>query len=213
MDVVIIEDHKLIRDMLALACRTLLPNATMTLADNGRDGVAACARVQPDLVFLDLVLPDFDGLTLVPQIRAQAAGARVIALSSFADEYTVFRVVRAAVDGFVDKNEQPLDVLKEAIATVLGGGRYLSPTAQRLNAELRADPGGFDKILSDQEQRLLVLFGEGLTNAEVASQLSMTANTVKAHRRNIHRKLGIHSAPELMNYALRKGFTRVRRAT
>jgi two-component system, NarL family, invasion response regulator UvrY len=211
MNVVIIEDHKLIRDMLALACRSLLPTATLTVADNGRAGIEACARAQPDLVFLDLVLPDTDGLNLVPEIRAVAHGARVIALSSFADEYTVYRVVRATVEGFVDKNEQPLDVLKEAIETVMAGRRYLSPTAQRLNAELRADPGGFDKVLSDQEQRLLVLLGEGLTNADVATQLGMTANTVKVHRRNIHRKLGIHSAPELMNYALRKGFTRIRR--
>jgi DNA-binding NarL/FixJ family response regulator len=211
MNIVIIEDQKLVRDMLALACRTLMPAAVLTVADNGRDGLTACARAQPDLVFLDLVLPDADGLTLVPEIRAAVASARIIALSSFADEYTVFRVLRAAIEGFVDKNEQPLDVLKEAVEAVMAGRRYLSPTAQRLSAELRADPAGFDKVLSDLEQRLLVLFGEGLTNAEVAGLLGMTTNTIKVHRRNIHRKLGIHSAPELMNYALRKGFTRVRR--
>lgn len=211
MNVVIIEDQALIRDMLALACRSLVAVDELALAETASEGVAACGRVRPDLVFLDLVLPDADGLDLVPAIREAAPQGRIIALSSFADAYTVFRVTRAAIDGFVDKNEQPLDVLKEAVETVLAGQRFLSPTALRLSAELRADPDGFDKVLSDQEQRLLVFFGEGLTNAEIATQLGMTANTVKVHRRNIHRKLGIHSAPELMNYALRKGFTRIRR--
>lgn len=209
--IVIIEDHRLIRDMLALTCRSLVPAAELTVADNGRDGVAACKRVQPDLVFLDLVLPDSDGIELLAEIHRSAPAARTIALSSFADEYTVYRALRARVDGFVDKNEQPLHVLKEAIETVMAGRKYYSPTVERLKLELRTDPASFEKLLSDQEQRLLVFFGEGLTNKDVAVQLGMTANTVKVHRRNIHRKLGIHSAPELMNYALRKGFTRVRR--
>lgn len=209
--VVIIEDHRLIRDMLDLTCRNLMPKATVAVADTAAAGVALCAERQPDLVFLDLVLPDADGIDVLPRIIAAAPAARTIALSSFADEYTVHRALRAHVHGFVDKNEQPLHVLREAIEAVMSGSSYFSPTVQRLKQDLRADPASFEKLLSDREQHLLVLFGEGLTNKEVAEQLGMTANTVKVHRRNIHRKLGIHSAPELMNYALKKGFTRIRR--
>lgn len=211
MVVVIIEDHTLIRDMLAMACRGILPTAQVTVAERGRDGVEACAATQPDLVFLDLVLPDADGLLLVPEIRRAAASSRIIVLSSFLDEYTVHRATRAGVEGFVDKNEQPLETLRDAIDTVLDGRRYYSPTVQQVQSAMRADPESFDKLLSDQEQRLLSLFGEGLTNEAVAAQLGMTTNTIKVHRHNIHRKLGLHSTPELMNYALRKGFTRVRR--
>lgn len=211
MVVVIIEDHTLIRDMLALACRNILPTAEFIVADRGRDGVAACTTAHPDLVLLDLVLPDADGLVLVPDIRSAAQPTRIIALSSFVDEYTVHRATRAGVDGFVDKNELPLESLREAVETVMAGHRYFSPSVQRVQAAMRADPASFEKLLSEQEQRLLVFFGEGLSNEAVAAQLGMSTNTIKVHRYNIHRKLGIHSAPELMNYALRKGFARVRR--
>jgi DNA-binding NarL/FixJ family response regulator len=209
--IVIIEDHKLVRDMLAVSCRGILPGAEVEVASDGREGLALCERQKPELVFLDLVLPDADGLELVPKIFSASPQSKVIALSSFADEFTVHRALRANVHGFVDKNEQPLDVLKEAIETVQGGKTYFSSAVQQLKASLRSDPASFDKLLSDHEQRLLSLFGEGLSNEVVAEKVGLSASTVKAHRRNILSKLGIHSTPELIHYALEKGFTRVRR--
>ena len=209
--IVIIEDHKLVRDMLAVSCRGVVPDAQVHVGSNGMEGVELCRREQPDLIFLDLVLPDADGLDLVPQIFAATPLSKVIALSSFADEFTVHRALRANVHGFVDKNEQPLDVLKEAIETVMSGRSYFSSAVQQLKASLRSDPASFDKLLSEHEQRLLSLFGEGLSNETVAERVGLSASTVKAHRRNILSKLGIHSTPELIHYALEKGFTRVRR--
>jgi DNA-binding NarL/FixJ family response regulator len=211
MKIVIIEDHKLIRDMLAAACSQIVPTAGIDVAETGRAGVETTARVRPDLVFLDLGLPDADGLDLLSELLAVAPRARVIALSSFADEFTVHRALRSQVHGFVDKGEQPLEMLKAAIDAVMAGQKYFSPTVQRLKANLRSDPASFDKVLSDREQHLLGLFGQGLTNDAVATLVGLTPGTVKLHRRNIHRKLGFHSTPELMNYALEKGFTRVRR--
>lgn len=209
--IVIIEDHKLVRDMLGVSCRGVVTAAEIHGATSGAEGLEACRREQPDLVFLDLVLPDADGLDLLPRLFAVSPRSKVIALSSFADEFTVHRALRANVHGFVDKNEQPLDVLKEAIETVMAGRQYFSSAVQQLKASLRSDPTSFDKLLSDHEQRLLSLFGEGLSNETVAERIGLSASTVKAHRRNILSKLGIHSTPELIHYALEKGFTRVRR--
>jgi DNA-binding NarL/FixJ family response regulator len=211
MKIVIIEDHKLIRDMLAAACSQIVPTAAIDVAETGKAGVETTGRVRPDLVFLDLGLPDADGLDLLSELLAVAPRARVIALSSFADEFTVHRALRSQVHGFVDKGEQPLEMLKAAIDAVMAGQKYFSPTVQKLKASLRSDPASFDKVLSDREQHLLGLFGQGLTNDAVATLVGLTPGTVKLHRRNIHRKLGFHSTPELMNYALEKGFTRVRR--
>jgi DNA-binding NarL/FixJ family response regulator len=211
MKIVIIEDHKLIRDMLAAACAQIVPKAAIDVAETGKQGVETTGRVRPDLVFLDLGLPDADGLDLLSELLAVAPRAKVIALSSFADEFTVHRALRSQVHGFVDKGEQPLEMLKAAIDAVMSGQKYFSPTVQKLKANLRSDPASFDKLLSDREQHLLGLFGQGLTNDAVATMVGLTPGTVKLHRRNIHRKLGFHSTPELMNYALEKGFTRVRR--
>lgn len=209
MNILIIEDHTLVHDMLAFACGRLFPNAQLHITGNGAQAVAMCRRVQPDLIFLDLVLPDCDGLELLPQLQHASEHARVIALTSFADEFTVHRVLQTKVHGFIAKNEEPLVLLKEAVETVMAGGRYYSPVVDRVKAALRADPRSFDKVLSEHEQRLLTLFGEGFDNSSVAKRLGLSMNTVKVHRRNILSKLNLHSTPELIHYAIEKGFTRV----
>jgi DNA-binding NarL/FixJ family response regulator len=210
--IIVIEDHKLVRDMLAAFCRNIVPDGNVYTASNGQEGVSLSEKIQPDLIFLDLVLPDCDGLDLLGQLQAVSVKSKVIALTSFTDEFTVHRALQTSISGFITKNEQPLGMLKEAIETVMSGGRYFPPAVQKLKASLRSDPASFDKLLSTQEQRLLSLFGEGLGNQEIAARVNLSANTVKVHRQNILRKLGIHSTPELMNYALEKGFTRIRRS-
>jgi two-component system response regulator NreC len=209
--IAIIEDHQLIRDMLAAACQELTGVSRVSVAEDGKAGVALCARLAPEIVLLDLVLPDGDGLKFLPELLRASPQSKVIALTSFTDEFTVHQALRSDVQGFIDKGHQPLSRLREAIESVAAGKRYFSPAVQTLKAALRSDPNSFDKLLSDREQSLLCLFGEGLTNEAIAAQVGLTPGTVKIHRRNIHRKLGIHSAPELMNYALKKGFTRIRR--
>lgn len=211
MKIVVIEDHQLVGDMLIASCATIIAGAQVVGASNGADGVALCAKEQPDLVFLDLVLPDGDGIDLVPTILSAVPHARVIALTSHSDEFTLHRALRANVHGFIDKNEQPLGLLPEAIATVMAGRPYFSSVVQRVRAALRNDPAAFNKVLSDREQALLQLFGEGLSNEDVAQRVQLTPGTVKLHRRNIMSKLGVHSTPQLMRYALEKGFTRIRR--
>lgn len=198
--------------MLVVSCAGVISGAEVRGAGTGREGVATCAGFQPDLILLDLALPDGDGLDFVPALLAACSRARIVALTSHIDEVSLHRAERADVHGFIDKNEQPLSVLKEAIQTVMGGQRYYSSAAQRLRVAMHHDPTGFNKVLSEHEQRLLALFGEGLSNDEVARRLGLAAGTVRNQRSQIMSKLGIHGTPELMRYAYEKGFTRVRRA-
>jgi two-component system response regulator NreC len=210
MKIAVIEDHTLIRDMLIVVCGQAVPGATIAGAGDARSGLALCQAQQPELVLLDLALPDRDGIDLLPDLFAACPACKVIALSGYADEFTLHRALHSRVHGFVDKNEQPLEVLSEAIATVMAGNRYLSSVAQRARATLRSDPGAFDKLLSEWEQDLLSLFGRGLSNEEVAKQAGLSGITIRNHRCRIMAKLGVHSTPQLISYAVEKGFTRRR---
>jgi DNA-binding NarL/FixJ family response regulator len=208
--IVVIEDHTLVCEMLTLVCGQAIQGADVRGAKTGAAGLALTKDMQPDLVILDLALPDTDGLDLLPQLFAAAPRVKVIALSCHTDEFTLHRALRSNVHGFVDKNEQPLKILSEAITAVMAGHRYFSSVAQRARATLRTDPVAFNKLLSDWEQELLALFGEGLSNTEVAQRVGLSAVTVKNHRCRIMGKVGVHSTPQLIRYAIEKGFTRVR---
>lgn len=209
MKVLVIEDQTMVRELLALACQQALPKAALRTAGTRAAALALCREAPPDLVILDLVLPDGDGLDLVPELFALAPAAKIIALSSHIDEFTLHRALSSRVHGILDKNEQPVRILREAIAAVLGGQQYVSSLVQRLKASVRANPTAFDKILSDREQGVLRLIGEGLTNDQIAARLKISASTAKNHRLNIMAKLDMHSTPQLIRYAIEKGFTRI----
>ena len=198
----------MVRDMLAQACRETLLGSNLHTAGTGEEGYALCRSLQPDLILLDLGLPDVDGLELVGHLFKAARQAKIVVLSGFTDEFTVHRALGSSVHAFLDKNEQPLDVLAEAIREVLAGRQYLSPSTRRIQASLRADPAAFNKLLSEREQELLALFGRGLSNEEIAEHHGLSVHTVKIHRRNIMGKLGLHSTPHLIRYAIEKGFVR-----
>lgn len=209
MNVLVLEDQTMVRELLALACAQALPKAKVETAGTRAAALASAKKSPPDLVLLDLVLPDGDGLDLLPEVFAAAPSAKVIALSSHIDEFTLHRALNSRVHGILDKNEQPVRILREAIAAVLDGKQYLSSYVQRLRASVRADPTAFDKILSAREQEVLRLIGEGLNNEAVAARLKISVSTAKNHRLNIMAKLDLHSTPQLIRYAIEKGFTRI----
>jgi DNA-binding NarL/FixJ family response regulator len=209
VNVLVIEDQTMVRELLALACTQALPRAKVKSAGTRAAALSLAREFPPDLVLLDLVLPDGDGLDVLPDIFAASPGARVIALSSHIDEFTLHRALTSRVHGILDKNEQPVRILREAITEVLAGRQYISSYVQRLRASVRADPAAFDKILSDREQEVLRLIGEGMNNDQVAARLKISASTAKNHRLNIMAKLDMHSTPQLIRYAIEKGFTRV----
>jgi two-component system response regulator NreC len=209
MNIVVVEDHQLVRDMMVAVCGHVFPNSEVLGAGTGAEGVIACRALQPQVVFLDLGLPDGDGLGFVPEIAAVAPKAKIIVLTSQANEFTLWRVMRARVHGFLDGTTQPLKVLGDVISTVLEGRRFFSPSIHRMQTAMRHDPLDFSKLLSDREQEMLTWFGTGLTNEEISERIGLAVRTVKNHRLNIMNKLEIHGTPKLMRYALEKGFTRV----
>ena len=200
------------RDLLLKACGEAMPDSVVLGAKNAGNGLELCRARQPDIIILDLALPDRDGLDVLDDLIAACRKTKVIGISGYSDEYTLHRAMHSKLHGFVDKNEQTVEALAEAIRSVLAGKRYLSTAVHAMNLTLRNNPASFDKILSAREQGLLGLFGRGLTNGEVAAEVGLSELTVRNHRCRLMAKLNLRTSPELIRYALEKGFTRPRSA-
>jgi len=197
------------RDLLVKACMEAMPGSVVSGAPNAESGLNLCREAQPDVVILDLALPDHDGLDVLDEFLEASPKSKVIGISGYTDEFTMHRATHSKLHGFVDKNEQTIESLSAAIHAVMRGERYLSPAARRASLSLRNDQVGFDKILSVREQDLLRLFGRGLTNDEIAAEVNLSDLTVRNHRCRIMAKLEVRTSAELIRYALEKGFTRM----
>jgi DNA-binding NarL/FixJ family response regulator len=132
---------------------------------------------------------------------------RILVLSSHCDEFTVYRAEKARVHGFVDKNTNTVESLKEAISKVVRGKTYFSESFLRIKAARHSNTASFDKVLTDRERSILALIGEPLSDAEVSVRLGISIDTAQKHRFNILRKLGLQTTPELIRYARIHGFT------
>jgi DNA-binding NarL/FixJ family response regulator len=205
--VVVVEDQRLIAEFLTLHCATLDLRVVQHCV-TCREGWAAIRAHQPDLVLLDISLPDGDGLTLAKAVLDELPRVRILAVSSHRDPWTMLQVQRIGLHGFVDKNEQNPAVLSQAILAVLAGQIHYAPIVNESSAKIRRDPKAFIRVLSDYQTQILTMIGASQTDQEIAAALGISATTVQSRRRDIMRNLGIHSTPKLIHYALVNGLTR-----
>jgi DNA-binding NarL/FixJ family response regulator len=120
----------------------------------------------------------------------------------------MLQIQRVGLHGFVDKHEQRPEILTEAIKAVLGGRIYYTPIVNESSSSIRRDPKAFIRVLSDYETRILALIGESKTDDEIAAVLGISPATVQSRRRDVMRKLDIHTTPKLIHYAIVNGLTR-----
>ncbi|MBI3886591.1 MAG: response regulator transcription factor [Opitutae bacterium] len=206
MRIVIVEDHEMFREVLRKVCTQELRHEVVGEAGDGRRAVLLVLETKPDLVLLDLHLPNLDGFAVVEALQLARPTGRILVLSSHCDDYTVFRAERARVHGFVDKNTNTVAVLKAAIGAVGDGGRFFSEEYLRVKAARHRDTHSFDKLLTDRERTVLALIGEPLADREIAARLGLSEETVAKHRFNIQHKLDLHGVAELVRYARDHGF-------
>jgi DNA-binding NarL/FixJ family response regulator len=176
-------------------------------AADGRSAIRLVVETAPDLVLLDLHLPNLDGFGVVAALQQAVPTTRILVLSSHCDDYTVFRAEKLRVHGFVDKNTNTVAALKKAITAVGDGGRYFSAEFLRLKKLRHGNQSSFDKLLTDRERDVLTLIGEPFHDWEIALRLDLAEKTVEKHRFNILRKLGMSGTAELVRYAQDHGFT------
>ena len=205
--IVIVEDHEMFREVLRKVCTQELRHEVVGEAADGRSAVQLVLQAAPDLVLLDLHLPNLDGFGVVEALQQATPGIRILVLSSHCDDYTVYRAEKAHLQGFVDKNTNTVAILKKAITAVSQGRTYFSTEFRRIKEARHGNPHSFDKLLTDRERGMLALIGEPFHDREIATRLGLAEDTVEKHRFNILRKLGLQGTAELVRYAQDHGFT------
>lgn len=207
--IVIVEDHLMFRDVIRKICTTQFGHEVVGETDSGVKAVELILELSPDVVILDLSLPDMDGFNVVDRVFASMPSLRILVLSSHCDDYTLFRVEKSGVHGFIDKNSNTVETLQDALSAIAAGRIYFSAAFQSAKLARRTDPRSFTKVLSEWERAILSLIGQGLSDEEIGARLNLSHRTVQTHRSNILRKLDIKGTPKLIAFAIEHGFTQV----
>ena len=182
-------------------------------ASNGREAIDRAIQMRPDVVLMDIGMPELDGLAATRRITKVNPAIRILVLTVHETEDYFFRVLEAGAHGFLVKDAAATELVA-AVKAVHHGGVFLHPPmAKRLVEEYlgRLSSGeerAAHATLTPREREILALIGVGHTNQEIADQLSLSINTVQAHRSHIIDKLNLHSRAELMRYAVRVGLLR-----
>jgi len=179
-------------------------------AESGLEAVSKVRSLRPDVILMDIQMPDLNGIEATKQIKKFAPETAVLALTMHEDEQYFFEMLQAGASGYLPKRAAP-DELVTAIRTVARGEVFLYPSlAARLVQDfLKRDNVDQEQEIYDQltprEREVLILIAEGLSNGEIADKLVISIKTVDRHRENIMRKLNMHNRIELVKYAIRKG--------
>ena len=206
MRVVIVEDQAFIREFLRKICQDLGMDVVAEASD-GQDALAAVFRLRPELLLLDLGLARTDGFQVIEALKHDAPEIRVLVVSAHCEPYTVYRLEKLGVAGYVDKDSSTVSALRCAVNAISAGSTYFSEKFRRQRLARLRDQQSFDKILSRREQEILRLIGLPMSDEEIAEMLGVAAATVEKHRFNIMRKLGVHSTACLVRSAHEMGFT------
>lgn len=199
--VLVVDDHKVVRGGLKAFLLSFDDLELVGEAKNGEEALRLCAHVRPDVILMDLVMPEMDGPTATRAIRDAYPDTQVIALTSFPEEELVEQALQAGAISYLLKTVEP-DELADAIRAADRGQTTLAPEAAQalIQAHTRPPQPGHD--LTERERDVLSLLVKGLTNQEIAQRLSVSANTAKFHVSNVLTKLGAASRTEAVALAL-----------
>jgi len=204
--VLIVDDHPVVRLGLKEMISDEPDIEVCGLAESASEALAAVEREAPDLVIVDLSLPDRNGLELIKQIRSRSNSPKILVNSMHSEKLFAQRVLKAGAQGYISKDEDTEELAK-AIRKVLDGGVYLSEemTQHLLQVTAGGDPAREDlgvDALSDRELEVFGLLGKAVTTRQIAKQLNLSVKTIETHRENIKTKLGLKNNNELIRRAV-----------
>jgi NarL family two-component system response regulator LiaR len=206
--VMIVDDHGVVRRGLAAYLRNEDDIVLVGEARDGREALQLCERARPDVILMDLVMPEVDGIEAIRQIKAEESESRILVLTTFAGEDKIFPAIKAGALGYHLKDSSP-DALVQAIRQVYRGESALHPViARKVLQEISGPPQGppTQDPLTPREVEVLRLIAQGRDNREIAGLLFISETTVRTHVSNILGKLHLASRTQAALYALRKGW-------
>jgi two-component system response regulator NreC len=206
----LVDDHEVVRSGLRMLLEGEPDVEIVGEFGLAKDALASLERLKPDVVVMDIGLPDLSGIDATTEVKRLSEEIAVVALTIHEDEEYFFKMLDAGASGYVPKRAAPEELLT-AIRAAAVGEVYLYPSMAKLlvkdylTQESQAEARGEMDGLTDREQEVLAHLADGATNLEIGETLGISPKTVARHRENIMRKLGMHSRTELVKYAIRKG--------
>ena len=213
MDIKILlaDDHKITRDGLKALLESQKNMIVIGEAENGRQAVRLASDLVPDVIVMDINMPELNGIEATRQIVAELPNTKIIALSMYSDKRYVVGMLKAGVSGYLLKN-CAFDELVSAITAVVANQNYMSPkiadTVMKDYANiLETNDSSPTALLTAREREVLQLIAEGMKTKDIATRIHVSVKTVETHRQQIMRKLNAKSVAELTKIALREGIT------
>lgn len=209
--IIIADDHMIVCQGLATLLAKEPDMEVVAEAENGREVVQLVKELRPDVVIMDVNMPDLNGIEATRQVLAAFPETKIIALSMHADRRFVVNMLKAGSSGYLLK-DCAFEELAAAIRLVMANKTYLSPGVSNIVIQdyvqgLSAPRSSAFTMLTPREREVLQLMAEGKPTGQIAEQLHISVKTVETHRQQIMHKLGIHSIAELTKYAIREGLT------
>jgi DNA-binding NarL/FixJ family response regulator len=201
--VVVVDDHASIRQMLSIILVREGPYEVVGEAGTGFEALKLCRKLKPNLVVLDLILPELNGVEVLRTLRSEMRDVRCMVYSGTLNRSLIVDALQARPHGFVHKTDA-LPTFCEALRAVTNGCSYFTPFATKLMDDGRQN-GGTPVRLTDRERAILQMIAEGMSNKEMASRFSIAPKTVEHHRAQVMQKLGMHDVATLTRYAVRLG--------
>lgn len=212
--VLVVDDHTIVRDGICALLRIAGDMEVVGEAANGREALEMVRKFMPDVMLIDIAMPNMNGLEATRRIRKEFPGVKILVLTQYDDKEHIFWAIEAGASGFLSKIAAASELVS-GIRSVHRGDSFLSPSAAKflvedyhLEANLRKEQDPY-KQLTDREREILKLLAEGCTTREIADMLVISVKTVGGHKTNLMSKLDIHNRTDLVKYALRKGIITV----
>jgi DNA-binding NarL/FixJ family response regulator len=203
--ILLADDHAVVRRGFQMILAEQPDMEIVGEAGNGREALELAAQLKPDVVVMDVAMPELNGIEATRRMPDHAPHARVLALSMHKDAVYVREILRAGARGYLLKDAAPADLVT-AVRAVASGEGYLSPAvSDAVLDDYRRHVTNPIDLLTSREREVLQMLAEGKTNKEIAAVLNLSVYTVDAHRGRIMEKLNVHSINELVRFAVRNG--------